>query len=197
MSTDIKFSPIFSSFLGTGDLGVNNSEIYDWICSQSDNKHGQIRLTLDEPELDSMYDKIRKIFNNIHENIGLQSKYHQVLRRGWVNTNDDIRFNVAHCHPHSTFVSVYYPYVEGNVGELELINPNSVCQWVIRSEISEENNYVNPHKFNHFNSSRWRIVPRTGLVVFFPSWIQHYALPTTEGTRISIAMNSIIEPKEV
>jgi len=39
--------------------------------------------------------------------------------------------------------------------------------------------------------TRVRIVPKTGLLIIFPSWIQHLALPTKSGIRVSISVDSL------
>jgi len=191
MKTSLQATPIFSSFLGVGQLEVDHEKVMNWVNEQEIDAHNRIKLNFGEEALSELYDEMLALFNDIHSGLGLKSIYEQVFERGWVNTGDNQRFNLPHKHPRATFVSVYYPYVEGDVGELEMINPNPMTEYVLRSE--SDNRYTD--QMNIYNSNLWRVKPQTGLVAFFPSWIQHYALPTTNGKRVSIAIDTVIKHK--
>tara|TARA_B100000085_G_C18327029_1_gene424680 strand:+ start:81 stop:659 length:579 start_codon:yes stop_codon:yes gene_type:complete len=186
--SNFNIEPIFSSFLVSGEIDVDHQKIYEW-CKTQDKIHAT-HLKFDEPELKEFYDEIKTIFNNLHHEMGLISTYHQKLERGWLNINpNDSGFTIPHAHCDSTFTSVYYPYIEGNVGNLELLSPNPMVQWVFKPEQDSKRNMV--QDLNIFNMTRIRIPPKKGLLVIFPSWIQHLALPTKNGIRVSISVDSL------
>ena len=180
--------PIFSSFLVSGEIDVDHQKIYEWCKNQ--NKIHATHLKFDEPELSEFYDELKSTFDELHQKIGLVSSHHQEIQRGWLNMNpNDSGFTIPHSHCDSTFTSVYYPYIEGNIGHLELLTPNPMVQWVFKPEQDSKRNMV--QDFNIFNMTRVRIVPKTGLLIIFPSWIQHLALPTKSGIRVSISVDSL------
>ena len=184
----MKIEPIFSSVLVSGEIDVDHQKIYEW-CKTQD-KTCATHLEFDEPELKEFYDEIKTIFNDLHHEMGLVSTHHQKLERGWLNMNpNDSGFTIPHAHCDSTFTSVYYPNIEGTVGNLELLTPNPMVQWNFKPEQDSKRNMV--QDLNIFNMTRIRISPKTGLLVIFPSWIQHLALPTKSGIRVSMSVDSL------
>ena len=184
----MNIEPIFSSFLVSGEIDVDHQKIYEW-CKTQSNTHAT-HLRFDEPELEDFYSKLKSTFDGLHREMGLVTTYYQKLERGWLNMNpNDSGFTIPHAHCDSTFTSVYYPYIEGHVGNLELLSPNPMVQWVFKPEQDPKRNMV--QDLNIFNMSRIRIPPKTGLLVIFPSWIQHLALPTKTGIRASISVDSL------
>ena len=192
-TSDLNVTPIFSSFLCEGQLNIDHDRVLHWIRSQESDVNGRIRLGLAEPELTEYYAEVRAIFNDLHTQLGLKRQYYQDLKKGWVNTDWNVRFGVAHRHIEATFNSIYYPYVEGDeVGHLELVNPNTSLPYVISSE-ANENSVVD--RFNIYNANLWRVIPRSWLIVVIPSWVEHFATPNGKESNIrySIALDSIIK----
>ena len=188
-TSDLKITPIFSSFLCEGELNIDHDVVYNWIVKQQADKDGRVGLNLNEPELKDMYTEVLGIFNDLNTDLGLKHK--QEIRKAWVNVDYDQRFGVAHRHLEALFSAVYYPFVDGDVGHLEMINPNPVLPYVIKSE-SNELSMVD--KFNIYNSNIWRYRPTTGKIVIFPSWVEHFALPNNKESdvRWSIAIDSCV-----
>ena len=64
--------------------------------------------------------------------------------------------------------------------------------YVISSE-ANENSVVD--RFNIYNANLWRVIPRSGLIVVIPSWVEHFATPNGKESNIrySIALDSIIK----
>ena len=192
-TSQLDVTPIFSSFLCRGQLNIDHDRVTHWIEKQIGDNHGRIKLNLDEPELVEYYTEVRAIFNDLHQKLGLRRQYHQDLKKGWVNTNWDERFGIAHKHPEATFISIYYPKIEGkHVGHLEMVNPNPTLPYVLPSE-ANQNSVV--EVFNIYNSNIWRVAPRTGMIVIIPSWIDHFALQNRTNTdiRYSVALDSKIK----
>ena len=192
MDTNYKLESIFSSFLAEFQLDIDHAKVRDWIYTQVEDETNKVELTFDEPELQEFYSATLDAFTTVHHDIGLRPQWSQVLIEAWANAGMDTRFEVAHHHPRASFVSVYYPEAKGDnvdCGPLELVNPVTEAQRIIHSET----NYTAVADYNQYTAQRWRVVPKTGKLVIFPAWIQHYVLPKlSPGGRLSIAVNSTI-----
>jgi uncharacterized protein (TIGR02466 family) len=102
----------------------------------------------------------------------------------WANVSPSGAFHVVHSHGGYSWSGVYYPAtVEAgdNGGRMELLDPRANVGIVGVTENSE---------------IRFVVAPKAGLMVMFPSWLQHYVTPHQNDTeRISVAFNLRIRPK--
>ncbi len=102
---------------------------------------------------------------------------------GWANVNRAGDYNVVHLHPKCHWSAVYYVSVPpggtsaGPDGSIEFQDPRGAAAF---------------SPFPGFDfGGRIRLVPRPGLLVIFPSWLQHTVYPFTgPGVRISVAVNA-------
>lgn len=175
-------SPIFATFLATDMLDVPTHAMSNWYNDQTAND-SKVPLDLSQPEFAELFAAVQDRFNKIASDILCVDNVK--LFEAWVNTGDNERTSLCHTHPTSTVVGVYYPYVEGDVGRLELTSPVSALEFALPTSLSG---------YNVFNSNVWQVEPVTGLLVMFPSWVQHVvraSAPTA--TRVSIALNGRIE----
>jgi uncharacterized protein (TIGR02466 family) len=101
---------------------------------------------------------------------------------GWANVARHSHYHSLHNHPNCLWSSSYYvsagepdPDTPFN-GRLELIDPRTGANTLL-----PENNML---------QARYVIAPTPGLMVLFPSWLNHLVHPFFgQGTRISIAFN--------
>ena len=56
MKTALQATPIFSSFLGVGDLEIDHDRVMNWVNSQEVDAHNRIKLNFGEEELSELYD---------------------------------------------------------------------------------------------------------------------------------------------
>ncbi len=189
-----RLQPLFSSFLAEFQLDIDHNKVRDWIYAQAEDCTNRVNLTFDEPELQEYYSATMDAIDKVHYDTGLSQQWKHVFKQGWANADNHDRFDLAHTHPRASFVSVYYPEVlDGEFGPLELINPVTEAQMVIHSE----RDYNCTAAFNQYTAQRWRVEPKTGKLVIFPSWVQHHAMPKlSPGGRLSIALNSFIVPND-
>ena len=101
---------------------------------------------------------------------------------GWATVNRDKAYNRVHTHPHALWSGVYYVasgQMEGDWpenGKLELVDPRAGI-----NQIQLEQTVM---------TARYVIDPLPGLMIMFPSWLQHFVHPFYgSGERISIAFN--------
>jgi uncharacterized protein (TIGR02466 family) len=107
---------------------------------------------------------------------------------GWANVNRSGDYNAMHMHPGNHWAVVYYvatgvpsPDTPMN-GRIELRDPRPAASFA---------------RMPGFNSGQPMIIgPQPGLMIVFPSWIEHWVHPFHgEGNRISIAINVTLDSK--
>jgi uncharacterized protein (TIGR02466 family) len=103
---------------------------------------------------------------------------------GWANVSRHGHYNSVHNHPNCLWSGTYYvstgsPDPETPVnGRLELVDPRAGVNMV--------------HLADTLLQTRYVIDPTPGLMVLFPSWLNHFVHPFFgAGERISIAFNII------
>jgi uncharacterized protein (TIGR02466 family) len=103
---------------------------------------------------------------------------------GWANVSRHGDYNSVHNHPSALWSGTYYvragePEPDTLVnGRLELLDPRTGI------------NMVSPN--NTVMQARYVITPAPGLMVMFPSWLNHLVHPFFgRGMRISIAFNAL------
>jgi uncharacterized protein (TIGR02466 family) len=181
--------PVFASFLIQEKLGVDTQLLKDWAFCQPALAESKIELNFKEKELQPLYKSVNNVLNELHTFLGFKSTTKQELYEGWVNLETTDRTSVPHTHPRAHYICIYYPHIVGNVGYLELTNPNNALEYVLPQTNLE--NIVENH--NIFNSALWRIEPQEDLLIVIPAWLQHYVRPNLPGAeRMSIALNSKI-----
>lgn len=107
---------------------------------------------------------------------------------GWANVVRNGQYASAHNHPKCQWSGVYYvssgqpdPPQAPN-GRLELIDPRAGANLMLAGSKLEERHLIDP---------------TPGLMVLFPSWLQHFVHPFFgKGERISIAFNAMTAETE-
>ncbi len=114
----------------------------------------------------------------------------------WAVINRKGNYNLNHCHPHSDWSSVYYidagdsPPTSThkdiyNSGRLQFIDPRGSLTEMGQACPNNASFYL-----DMFGSSSRSLVPTTGMLIFFPSYLLHSVLPYVgEKPRISLATN--------
>ncbi len=98
----------------------------------------------------------------------------------WANANGKLASNNPHNHPNSILSGVYYVKVEGDCGDLLILDPRKQA-WVLQPEFSER---------TPLNSSVQTISPEDGALIIFPSWLEHGVNRNlSDEDRISISFN--------
>ena len=99
----------------------------------------------------------------------------------WVNINRRGDCNTRHVHfCNNIFLSgVYYVKVPENSGNIKFWDPRGL----LHHTLPEHAFYFDGHEYE------W-IVPKSGMLLFFPSWLEHEVEPNeSEEDRISISFN--------
>lgn len=192
----MKIETIFTSFVATANLSnIDNEELikYSYMCRDTStgviksNAFGWQSEPLTIPNVE-----IGRLVELIHYNLSLvadcwklkDDKTNVSLDNIWININSKSAFNRPHVHPKSLFSGTYYvktPEQEG--GAIVFVHPAVNFQYHLDA------NLVND--WNDFTSATWRVYPKAGDLLIFPSYLVHYVEPNTvEEDRISIAFNA-------
>lgn len=104
----------------------------------------------------------------------------------WFNVNGTGAFNAPHRHPNSLFSAVYYVNVPKGSGNIVFKNPNPVMYAHLTTD--------NLIAMNDINATNWTVIPEPGMILVFPSWLEHYVEPnSSQENRISISYNICAE----
>jgi len=116
--------------------------------------------------------------------------YQIILLNLWFNVNRKHNFNHPHVHNSCNFSGIYYLNVPKNSGVLRFNNPDKIIQSL--------SFYEGPfHNYNGSNNSQFVITPEEGLLVIFPSHLEHSVEPNqNDEPRVSIAFNIKINKVE-
>ena len=109
-----------------------------------------------------------KINNFIKENVrkDYSCKGEIFIHNSWFISNKTMDFNKPHKHPPYTFSGVYYIDVPENSGDIVFDNQ------------FEMNNYaMSYNEWNSLNCKDFKVTPKSGMLLFFPAWLNHYVTP--------------------
>lgn len=109
-----------------------------------------------------------------------------VITQMWMNKNGPGDFNKPHVHPNSFLSGVYYVRTPSQCGNIEFYDPapaRAMIGYPVRAGGSG-------------SSSSKEFMPEAGMLVVFPSWLQHGVQPNrSSDLRISISFNVAFRAK--
>jgi uncharacterized protein (TIGR02466 family) len=188
---------IFKSFITTEILpSIDNGELIKYAYSLKSESDGVVKsnvngwqsdmLTKSNVEITKLVDIINSQLYALKDEFGVRDNFNFRINNLWLNINSKLSFNRPHVHPESTVSGVYYVEVPKNSGNIVFNHPSKTQQYHILTDAVKVSNDI--------NSSTWHITPDAGLLLLFPSWMEHYVEPNgSEDNRISIAFNAHIE----
>ncbi|MGV6821003.1 MAG: TIGR02466 family protein [Parvularcula sp.] len=152
--------------------GIQRSNAGGW--------HSHDRLHHD-PRFSAVRDHIAAHCHACATEIGFDHDTHDlVLNEMWLNQTGPGDYNSPHVHPNSFLSGVYYVKVPEGGGNIEFSDP-APARTVSLYPRKKDNIHASP-----------KIVygVRTGMLLVFPSWLQHGVLPNQSNKpRISISFN--------
>jgi len=103
-----------------------------------------------------------------------------LLSTSWFNCLYEGGLVDAHRHERSVISGAYYPYVDPGSSPLILESPIQA-------------NFMNTNSINLTNYNRYEIecMPKTGLLVIFPSWLRHSVPRNPTQKRYTISFNTV------
>ncbi len=192
----IKIETVFTSFVASISLPeINNDELINYCYTCKENSVGVLKsnaggwqsdtLTSPNIEVGRLVDLIHYNLTQVAECWKLKTEKNAVtLDNIWININPISSFNRPHIHPKSVFSGTYYLKCDDQTGGgLVFLHPAINFQYHVNPDIVTD--------WNDFTSGTWRIQPKPGDLIIFPSYLNHYVEPNLlNSDRISIAFNA-------
>ena len=182
----------FPTLVSVAELDIDHDAVAQecLICEQK--YQSRIRTNIggwqsnDLIEINFVVDELKKVLNNFLSDVGINSEIE--LEHTWVNINRNNDQNAQHIHPRSDFSAVYYPLVpDDNQGVLTFLDPRPTNFFMPQTD-RFKNDIPKPFEIAK------DFIPKTGVVVIFPSWLPHAVTPSlSKEPRISIATNGIVK----
>lgn len=176
---------IFPNFVYSLDIVMDNNLLAESISNEEKNNPSREHsnaggwqndiMHLDDFEFKKLYENVTDVCQEIFNSWKLNKK--AILKNAWANINRKNNFNHPHFHPKSIFSAIYYVSADNNSGNLVIKRPDIQEHYI--DELDSE-----------YTQKSFSIVPHTGLLILFPSYLSHYVEENlSDTTRISIAMN--------
>ena len=139
-----------------------------------------------EPEVAELVDSMRSgVLNMVSLETGKVRFEAAISIFAWANVNRSSSYNQVHTHPHNHWSGVYYVN-PGEFDEDDVANPG---QLQIHDPRDRADMYIHPG--SPALGKPFRVKPKAGTMVLFPSWLAHSVnIFYSETTRISIAFNA-------
>lgn len=177
---DLNFTKIVSlidelQFISSGEQRKNHNTDIDNITESSNDKN-----VLNKKQFNLLKNKIIKNFNKF-KNDYLKYNNDFKITTSWFTKTKPNQSSNYHNHKNSMFSGVLYIKTFENSGNINFTNLNNNCSF-----------WLSPKEWNIYNSLEWTIVPKDGLLIFFPSEIYHKILKNnSNNVRYSLAFNLI------
>jgi uncharacterized protein (TIGR02466 family) len=159
--------------------GVSVSNIGGW----------QSKATiLSNMEFEELFSVIQKRVNIVASEF-LKPQYAAAIgfQNAWININNSGDFNKRHTHPGALLSGVFYVSALPDDGNL-VFEHSSDLRMYHSCGMAHQDDIQN----NELTCNRYELVPSTGMLVIFPSWMPHMTRPVPQGEdreRISISFN--------
>lgn len=140
---------------------------------------------LNEEEMAGLKVEIEDVLNQYMQNIVCPEdpSIQIYITQSWMNWTRPGEWHHKHTHSNSYLSGVFYVDAEKGVDKIVFFND-------IYRTIK-----INASEINHFNAETWDFQTETGMLVIFPSWLQHMVEMKTQShknTRISLAFNTFL-----
>jgi len=161
--------------LSKTDKGRKESNVGGWQSNEIINPTNDI--------IEPILKQCKDVLEAITLDFNIKKEYTLKHGNSWININQPNDYNLDHCHRGSFFSSVFYVKSKDKKAKLVLSMPSGHEKECYFQDFLEEG--------SRYTSPRLGYTPQEGQIIFFPSYLLHHVLPSTE-ERISIATNFII-----
>jgi uncharacterized protein (TIGR02466 family) len=188
----IEVNPIFSSYVASMELHIDNEALKQYCLElreedkglEMSNVGGWQSSPIEHPygEVEELLMEIKGAVKDLNDGLGFSPEGKISLTGYWVNINSKYNHNEIHVHPASFYSAVYYVDAAPDQGNLIFFNlVQNLADYFNKNKVQD---------YNQFTSIRWTVVPKTGLLVIFPSYLLHFVqMNMSDKERISIAFN--------
>jgi uncharacterized protein (TIGR02466 family) len=130
--------------------------------------------------------QINQLLVEIHKYMGFKSNSTPSIKHSWYIVNGPGHYNKKHLHFNSLYSGAFYVNIpDGDSGDIIFYRDN------LSQGFINENNIEN---YNNMNSSSASYKPETGMLLIFPSWMEHEVTANlTSSNRIVFSFNASAE----
>lgn len=132
------------------------------------------------PQLKPLYDKFQNCIDEYSDTIGIQRS---TIYESWMNILSKNGSVGMHRHYLSVVSGAYYPYVDE--GSAPIVFMSSIEGFRMMDGGTETETANSPYAGNIR-----RIPAKTGQLILFPSWVQHYVPVNKTDLRITLSFNT-------
>lgn len=135
------------------------------------------------PAFAPLFDAITSVLVELSTHERVPSSRTPRVREAWSNVEGRGDFVRVHMHPWSSWSGVYYAQVDDHTGDLFFEDPRPAHKALAWPHADGENRCLVQFR------------PRPGMLVVFPSWLEHYTDPSRSSReRICVAFNASLDP---
>lgn len=132
------------------------------------------------PELKPLYDKFQECVNEYTDEIGIERTR---IYESWMNILTMNGSVGVHRHYSSIVSAAYYPYVDEGSAPITFV---SSIEGFRMLDVEHDNRKGH----GKYTSNVQNIQSKTGQLVLFPGWLQHYVPPNKTNLRITLSFNT-------
>jgi uncharacterized protein (TIGR02466 family) len=151
---------------------------------------------LREPELENLRTKIKSAINVYAQTAGIQ--FPLVITNSWANVLKKGGKVKIHSHRVSVISGAFYPTASSEVGSICFKNPVSVYHQLYGGDQNiqdpDTENPFDPYSDVHYLQWYMKIKPTPGLLILFPSWLEHWTTENKSNERITLSFNTNYKP---
>ena len=155
----------------TGPQGIKNKDGLSLHPFQTLNTHLH-----EKEEYSFFYDWVNACLKDYYHTYKLNTEGLRI-NLSWANVSKGMNEHRSHVHPNSWLSGIYYCTPNTPPTYFDTPLPHSRHGIVVQSE-------------SKLSQNVWQCPSEIGTLVLFPSWLEHFTMPTTfEGTRMTISIN--------
>lgn len=181
----------FSSIIWHDHLNLDTDELKNFCLMKSKTIPGRVRSNVggwqgaseefyhEDSILQNVILAVNEKIDYVSEQLEMSDKLH--FANFWININKKGDSNLKHCHPKSFLSAVFYVNAPEPSSDIVFYDPRP------QRTFAESDCFS---RWNTLNALSNGITPKTGLLLIFPSWLEHEVAPhLSDEPRISIAFN--------
>jgi uncharacterized protein (TIGR02466 family) len=132
------------------------------------------------PALKPLYNKFQECIDEYSNRIGIHTSY---IYESWMNILSMNGSVGVHRHYDSVISGAYYPYVDEGSAPITFVSATEGFRML-------DVQHTRKDAPGMYTSNIENVESKTGQLVLFPSWVQHYVPPNKTNMRITLSFNT-------
>ena len=180
--------PIMLCELGRNLTKKEHSKITEFCSNTTENvsnRTSKNSYVLEDKALSNLHDDIQLLINEyVKEIINPINNINPYITQSWLNITKAGEYHHKHSHANSYISGVFYIEADEHNDAIKFFKPCNQYQQI----------KLEPKDWNLYNSDSWWFSVKKGLIVLFPSYLEHMVeIKQGNNKRISLAFNTFIK----